>query len=86
MAESHRQDASRSPQARPDQLSNTHDVASRPRTYRHRARCPSCAGGGPPGHILAVAVVVVAEDGHDHDEGADDDGEVERAREEGRVE
>ena len=39
-----------------------------------------------PGHISAVAVVVVAEDGHDHDEGADDDGEVERAREEGRVE
>ena len=41
-----------------------------------------------PAGILgsAVAVVVVAEDGHDHDERADDDGEVERAREEGRVE
>ena len=44
------------------------------------------AVGAAPGHISAVAVVVVAEDGHDHDEGTDDDGEVERAREEGRVE
>jgi hypothetical protein len=40
----------------------------------------------PPGILSAVAVVVVAEDGHHHDERADDDGEVERAREEGRIE
>ena len=64
--------------------SRAHGAPHRRHRLREGGRRPLRAAAGQS--TLAVAVVVVAEDGHHHDEGADGDGEVERAREEGRVE